>query len=230
MKAKVSNDIINKIIDVMLDCGIDKRVITLSEKMDLYLPYLFYEKLIISDDENDKKSLSKNLLGVYGNFFATLYFSGMGYNVKNEFVLKDFDGNWLGKTDIAFKDKDDNTVCCEVKAISNILGENATYIDSNSNDIKYNTANQKKELNKYKSVGKKLLKQVKKIIKSGNKPMVVVYNGCYIDNDIKIQLDDLGVFIMTLQINIKDLENAVNNIVNEIKYASEDILDKKIKN
>lgn len=226
MKKKVNKEYYKKLIYSMQECGISLPIMEIAKKMDIDLPMLFYEKLIINKDYIYKEQLSRNLLGVYGNFIASNYFKGLGYEVENEVPVYDQNCNEITRADLCFTDKNGIKNFCEVKTTTQIIDNIRNYIDDEEFSIKGSYEDKDNEIIKYKNIGKKLLKQVDKLKQGNSVVNVIVFKGCYIDSIITSELKKQGINIIYLACNIKDLEKYVENIVDDVDYL---INDKSIK-
>ncbi len=214
-KGFIDKEIYEELMVLMKQNGINKNIFSLAKKMNINLPRLFYEKLVSSKDIKAKEQLSKNLLGIYGNYLATFYYQSLGYKVENEKPIynnsMDSDGRPIGSADIYFIDEKGDKCYCEVKATKQILGNTQDYIDE--------------ETIKYRNIGKKLLKQVYKLGINGDKVIVIKFEGCYIDNAILEKLNDFNVSVKTLAIKIDDLEKMVDDIIDKV---AEGLKNKKV--
>ena len=77
---------------------------------------------------------------------------------------------------------------------------------------------------KYKKIGEKLIKQVKKLSKDGSLVNVIIFDGCYMDEIIKQELKNLDANIITLNVNIYDLEeNIKKNVLRILSYFSKNV-------
>lgn len=227
MKKKIDGQLYQKLVNYMFECGISLSVFEAAEKMNINLPQLFYEKLIINKGDMYKGQLSKNLLGVYGNFLAANYFKGLGYNVETEVPIYDQNNNEITRADLCFIDKNGVKNFCEVKTTTQIIDNIRNYIDDEEFSIKGSYEDKDNEIIKYKNIGKKLLKQVDKLKQSNSIVNVIVFKGCYIDSIITSELKKEGINIIYLACDIKDLEKYVENIVNEVDYLINDKSMKK---
>ena len=93
----------NEIIKILNEFGITKPILEEASKMDINVPMLFYDKIINNPSAENIDNVTKNLLGVYGNYLATHYFKMQGYDVDNEVGVYD-NGNLLTRADISFID------------------------------------------------------------------------------------------------------------------------------
>ena len=213
MKRKIDKEIYDELTNIMIKCSIPLGVFEIAKKMNIDLPSLFYEKLILNSGDKYKEQLSKNLLGIYGNFFATNYFKGLGYDVINEFPIYDEKNNIITKADLYFKDKNGIDNYCEVKTTHQIIDNIRNYMDNDIDGEVGKYVDKDDEIIKYKNIGKKLIKQVGKLSLKKSKVNVIVFNGCYIDSVILSELNDRDVGIIYMAINIDDLENYINHII-----------------
>lgn len=207
-----------EILYALNEAGINEEIISLALKMDINLAKLFDEK-IINANENDIKNnisvVSKNLLGVYGNYLATNYYKGLGYKTENEYEVCDKNGKLVTKADIYFMDKDGKKNFCEVKTTPQIIDNIRNYVDD-SNLLKGSFIDKDNEILKYKNIGKKLLKQVEKLSFDNNIVNVIIFNGCYIDDIILNALNEKKVVIRKLAISVEELEKTVIQVVYKV--------------
>ena len=222
-KIEVDNVKFYELTCAMMNCGIDSQVFNMARKMDFNLPYLFYEKLILNRNDESKKQLSKNLLGIYGNLIAHNYFLGLGYNAINECPVYDADGNEITKADIFFVDNNGVENYCEVKTVSQIIDNIRNYVDEEE-DLTAVYTDKDNEIIKYKNIGKKLVKQVEKISGEQKKVNVVVFNGCYIDEVIQDKLKKSNANIITMACDIRELDEYVEKIVDDV----DNIVNRKV--
>ena len=205
---KILIDTNEKFIDFLIACGINRQVLDHASKMDLNVTKIIYDKILMNFSEKTLDEVTKNLLGVYGNYIATKYLKIKYKNIKNEVPIKDQNENIITKADIAFVDKDNKINYCEVKAVNKILDNDESYEENNV------------EIIKYKSIGKKLMSQVSKLLSTGSKVNVIVFNGCDIDNKVREKLINNKVRIITILIDINNLENEIKKmIVNIYQYV-----------
>ena len=203
-KEIVTNE--NGIIKILNEFGITKPILEEASKMDINVPMLFYDKIINNPSAENIDNVTKNLLGVYGNYYATNYFKMQGYDVLNEVGVYD-NGNLLTRADISFIDSN---------GIRN-------YKDNSLEKTGY-YKNLDAEIIKYKKIGEKLIKQVKKLSKDGSLVNVIIFDGCYMDEIIKQELKDLDANIITLNVNIYDLEeNIKKNVLRILSYFSKNV-------
>ena len=203
-KEIVTNE--NGIIKILNEFGITKPILEEASKMDINVPMLFYDKIINNPSAENIDNVTKNLLGVYGNYHATNYFKEQGYDVLNEVGVYD-NGNLLTRADISFIDSN---------GIRN-------YKDNSLEKTGY-YKNLDAEIIKYKKIGEKLIKQVKKLSKDGSLVNVIIFDGCYMDEIIKQELKDLDANIITLNVNIYDLEeNIKKNVLRILSYFSKNV-------
>lgn len=201
---KILIDTNEKFIDFLIACGINRQVLDHASKMDLNVPKIIYDKILMNFSEKTLDEVTKNLLGVYGNYIATKYLQIKYKNIKNEVPIKDENENIITKADIAFVDKDNMINYCEVKAVNKILDNDESYEENNV------------EIIKYKSIGKKLMSQVSKLLSTGSKVNVIVFRGCDIDNKVREKLTNSKVRIITILIDINNLENEIKKMIVDI--------------
>ena len=219
-KEIVTNE--NGIIKILSRFGITKPLLMGASKMDINVPMLFYDKIINNPSAENIDNVTKNLLGVYGNYLATHYFKMQGYDVENEVGVYD-NGNLLTRADISFIDSNGRRNYCEVKAAFQIIDNIRNYKDNSLDRTGY-YKDLDAEILKYKKIGEKLIKQVKKLSKDGSLVNVIIYDGCYMDGIIRQKLEDLGVNIITLNVNIYDLEeNIKKNVLRISDYFSKNV-------
>ena len=219
------------ILKSLYDNGINDKLIFEAKKMDVDLVRLFYEKIVLEKDlqklKNNVDVITKSLLGIYGNYVATSYFEALGYEVENEYPVYDENKKLLTKADLAFVDNNGVVNLCEVKTTSQIIDNIRNYKDDE--EKKYNGKyyyDMDSDIIKYKEIGVKLIKQVTKLKKSGKKVLVVIFNGCFMDDIIKDKLSNLGVSVFTMAPNVKELEEQlrimVTNVSNKLGVKNEE--------
>lgn len=219
-KEIVTNE--NEIIKILNEFGITKPILEEASKMDINVPMLFYDKIINNPSAENIDNVTKNLLGVYGNYLATHYFKMQGYDVENEVGVYD-NGNLLTRADISFIDSNGIRNYYEVKAAYQIIDNIRNYKDNSLEKTGY-YKNLDAEIIKYKKIGEKLIKQVKKLSKDGSLVNVIIFDGCYMDEIIKQELKKLGANIITLNVNIYDLEeNIKKNVLRILSYFSKNV-------
>ena len=219
-KEIVTNE--NEIIKILNEFGITKPILEEASKMDINVPMLFYDKIINNPSAENIDNVTKNLLGVYGNYLATHYFKMQGYDVENEVGVYD-NGNLLTSADISFIDSNGIRNYCEVKAAYQIIDNIRNYKDNSLEKTGY-YKNLDAEIIKYKKIGEKLIKQVKKLSKDGSLVNVIIFDGCYMDEIIKQELKNLDANIITLNVNIYDLEeNIKKNVLRILSYFSKNV-------
>ena len=109
-----------EIIDILNKFCIKKPILDVAKKMDFNLVNLFYDKVFTNSNEEKIDEVTKNLLGIYGNFLATYYFKKLGYNVDSEVPI--YDGKKeVTKADLSFIDNNGKLNYCEVKATFQII-------------------------------------------------------------------------------------------------------------
>ena len=199
-KEIVTNE--NEIIKILNEFGITKPILEEASKMDINVPMLFYDKIINNPSVENIDNVTKNLLGVYGNYLATHYFKMQGYDVLNSNGIRNY---------------------CEVKAAYQIIDNIRNYKDNSLEKTGY-YKNLDAEIIKYKKIGEKLIKQVKKLSKDGSLVNVIIFDGCYMDEIIKQELKELSANIITLNVNIYDLEeNIKKNVLRILSYFSKNV-------
>ena len=179
MKKTISDNTYNSILSTLNRYSINSDVIAMAKKMDNDLPKLFYDKIISSTDKKElefnKDVIVKTLLGVYGNYLATLYYKNLGYEVENEYPVYDKDNMLLTKADLAFTDEEGNQNLCEVKLASQIIDNIRNY--KSEDEELYNGKvyyDMDDDIIKYKKIGDKLITQVKKLKNSGKNITVII--------------------------------------------------------
>lgn len=218
-KEIINKEIYNNILDAIIKSGISNNIISFGKKMDVDVVRLFYEKILNNYSEENMSVVTKNLLGIYGNYFATYYFEKMGYDVHNECPITDKGGDVITKADLAFIDKNGYLNYAEVKATKQIISNGSSYIDMD------NGVNKKEDILKYKNIGKKLLTQVDKLSLDGTKVNVVLFNDCNVDNQILETLKNKKVIVHTLSFDIQTLEDI---IYESVKKVRKEIIDNTI--
>lgn len=205
------------IIDTLNKHGLNEDIIKSSNKMDVDLVRMFYEKILrVKDNLTLSQNIDvicKTLLGIYGNYIATCYYKNLGYDVKNEYGVYQ-NGTLITRADIAFFNHDGELNFCEVKAASQIIDNIRNY--NSKDEEKYNGKyyyDMDKDILKYKEIGSKLIKQVSKLIKTGKNVTVVIFDGCFMDDIIKDKLNKMGASIFKLAVNINDLEDQIYDMV-----------------
>ena len=212
-----------KLINIFNDYGITFPIFNHANMMDFNLIKLFNDKIFNNYNEKSLEVVTKNLLGVYGNYIASNYFKVLGYNVENEKDIKDKNNIVLTKADISFIDKEGNLNLCEVKTTPQIIDNIRNYVDKDE-QITGTYTDKDEEIVKYKNIGKKLIKQVNKLKTSNNKVNVVVFKGCFIDDIIKEKLASENVNLITINVDINELENNIRKMVISIKNDYQNIL------
>ncbi len=214
-KNYIDKELYGEIMTAMKRSGIPDAVFELARKMDMNLPKLFYEKVLNSKNSNDILSFSRNLLGIYGNYFAALHFKQSYANVKTEMPLYK-ENKLCTNVDISFTDENGVLNLCEVKT-SPYIGFVTSYRDEMGNIINNNSSIE--EMKKYRGIGDKLLKQVGKLIKYNTKVNVVVYDGTIISDGIDKVLNDTenkNISKIIIPISINKLEADVDDLIDKI--------------
>lgn len=213
---KQVNDITSyEIIDILNRFSIKKPILDVANKMDFNLVDLFYDKVFVNSNNEKIDEITKNLLGIYGNFLATYYFKQLGYNIDTEVPV--YDGKKeVTKADLSFIDSSGKLNYCEVKAAFQIIDNMRNYKDSSSSKTGcYKDLDT--EIIKYKNIGKKLITQVDKLSKTGAVVNVIIFDGCFLDEIIKQKLNERNVKIIKLAVNIYDLEKYIKDKVIKIQ-------------
>lgn len=210
-----------EIIDILNRFSIKKPILDVANKMNFNLVDLFYDKIFVNCDDEKIDEVTKNLLGIYGNFLATYYFEQLGYNVETEVPV--YDGKKeVTKADLSFIDSSGKLNYCEVKAAFQIIDNMRNYKDTSPSKTGcYKDLD--KEIIKYKSIGKKLITQVDKLYKTGALVNVIIFDGCFLDEIIKQKLKERNVKIIKLAVNIYDLEKYIKDKVIKIQNYYYDI-------
>ena len=206
----INNDL--ELKEFIIQNGIIEGIFNHASKMNLSITDLFKDKIIDNYSEKNLIQVTRNLLGVYGNYIATYYYEKMYKNVENEVPVNDENGREITKADISFTDNMGVKNYCEVKASPWIIEDENVYVDDS-----ISIEERKFEIIKYKNIGKKLIKQASELKKKKKKVNVVVFKGCVIDNKIKEKLNNLGVHMLTINMDIIELEEYIKNIILSIK-------------
>lgn len=235
-KNLIKEEVRKEILTILNEFGINLDIINIATKMDLDIVELFYEKIFTNNSPGNILVVVRNLLGVYGNYYATKYFTNKGYVIINELPVRNKLGITVTKADLAFIDNEGRLNLCEVKATTQIIDNIRNYVDPNKNENIGYYEDKDEEILKYKYIGKKLIKQALKLSKGGAVVNIIVFEGCYIDGIIKKQLEQLGAKISVLSPNINALENDIKVAVNEISkhrlncaFESSDFINHKSK-
>ena len=205
--------------EILYDNGLNFNIFSHAKKMDVNLSKLFHDKIFNNYSKKNAEEITRCLLGVYGNFIATYYFKSLGYNVLNEVPVKDYNDKEITKADISFVDNNGVRNFFEVKATSQILDNVKNYKDDGDTENKIYIMNKNLERKKYEEIGKKLIKQVRKLKTTDGKVGIVIFNGCIIDDLLKEKLENLNVNIYTIALNINELENNIRNMVYKIRES-----------
>ena len=210
---KVYLDIKNTLIS---DYNVTYDIFKHASLMDVDIVKLFYDNFA---NHKDKEIIVSQLLGIYGNYFATHEFIMKGYKVINEYELI-IDEREKTKVDIAFEDNG-KMVLCEVKMALQIILNKDNYIKP-SNKIGKKEIDLEKR--KYYEIANKLIKQVTKLKKASKYVNVIIFENCFMDDDVKYALSEIGVTdenIIIIPINVIDLHNLILKMVNEISKIYE---------
>lgn len=233
----IDKELYDEIMIAMKRSGIPQKVFDIAKQMDMNLPEMFKKRIIdLPKDLNEPMTeekikenseyFSKNLLGIYGNYFAYYYYDNLlkkkygenykeKYELKNEMPYHDENRNVLGRSDLFLRDEKGNETYCEVKAAPFILYDINNFSALNNSNKDY--TNSQKEIKKYQHIGQKLLQQVTRLKKTGGKVLVILFDGCKVDNVISEKLEKMEVEVKYLQLNINVLESYVDDIIDKIK-------------
>ena len=210
---KVYLDIKNTLIS---DYNVTYDIFKHASLMDVDIVKLFYDNFA---NHKDKEIIVSQLLGIYGNYFATHEFIMKGYKVINEYELVT-DESEKTKVDIAFEDNR-KMVLCEVKMALQIIFNKDNYIKPNNQISKKEVVLEKR---KYYEIASKLIKQVTKLKKVSKNVKVIIFENCFMDDDVKNELSKIGVTnedIIIIPIDVIDLHNVLLKMVNEISKLYE---------
>ena len=206
--------------DILIENGIDENILNHAKKMDIDLVELFKNKIFNNYTDKTFDEVKSHLMGVYGNYYATMYYVGMGKHVKNEYPIYQ-DGKEVMKADLEFEDENVKTYV-EVKLTKQILRDRFHYVDDKRTLFIIN-----KDYRKYEEIGKKLIKQVNKLINNG-KVIVCVFSDTIIDDDIRTELENLGAQLKILAQKVYDVEENIISIINNIKDEYEKLNNKRL--
>ena len=205
--------------DFLSSCGLPSHIVEFAFKMDLNIPYLINEKIINNFDEKKLDEVTRNILGVYGNYIATSYCMSIFKDVENEVPILDSKGKVITRADISFIDNVGNKHYAEVKCANQIIDNIRNYVDSDLEKDYYEDKDN--EIIKYKNIGKKLIEQLKKLSTTGCDTNVFIYKNCYVDGIIRKKIKELGATIIRINLDINELEDEIRNILIRIKSNSE---------
>ena len=215
---KILIDTNEKLKEFLIRCGINEHIFYHASKMDISIIRLFKEKIINNYNLKTLDEVTKNLLGVYGNFIATCYCRALFNDVKNEVPIKDKMCKVITKADISYIDNNRKLNYCEVKAAHQIIDNIRNYVDLD--DVKTGSYEDKdNEIIKYKNIGKKLINQAKKLSGTGKKVNVFIFKGCYVDDVIKRKLKELNVSLHVIMVDIKQLEDEITRMIMLIRQS-----------
>ena len=200
---------------ILLHNGINDDILNHAKKMDINLIKLFKDKVFINPSEQKLEELKNHLMGIYGNYYVTLYYKSMGYVVQNEAPIYE-NNKEITKADIKLTDDKGKVSYVEVKLVKQILDSKIHYIDDKSTLFIYNYL-----YRKYEEIGKKLLRQVNKLKSLNNDVTVCVFSDTLIDEEILDKLNDLNVNIKKMGQKVSDIENMIENIILDIKEEYE---------
>ena len=111
-------------------CGLPHEIISYAKKMDLDILNLIYEKIINNYDEKKLDEVTRNILGVYGNYIARSYCMSLFKDVDSEVPILDSKGNEITRADICFTDNSGLKHYAEVKCASQIIDNIRNYVDA----------------------------------------------------------------------------------------------------
>lgn len=207
--------------NLLNDHGINNAIFNHAKKMDIDLMSIFREKIFNNYNIKSFEEVKSCLLGVYGNYITTLYYKGLGYDVKNEEIIYDENGKEITKADVSFKDENGNKYLVEVKTAPKILSNKNYYYDDKI--VPFFVKDDKK----YIQMGKKLINQVAKLKTCSSFVIVSIFNGCILDDEIKEKLESLKVHTHTISLDIKELTTQVINMIIDIKEDYDELLNNK---
>lgn len=199
----------DKIKNILISFGINEDIFLNAEKMDLNITKIFCDKLINDYSQKTLEEVTRNLLGVYGNYIATQFYKGKYKKVLNEVPILDDDNNEITRADISFFDLNGKLNYVEVKATEQIIDYEKSYVDS----LEIYDNKKEYEIMKYKMIGKKLIEQVKKLSKDNINVIVAIFEGCHMDDIIKEKLNMLGIKINIIDVNIYTLIDEIKRIL-----------------
>lgn len=205
---KIIIDDISKLKNILISFNIGEEIFNHASKMNLNIEKMFYDKIINDYSDKTLDEVTRNLLGVYGNYIATLYYKKIYKDTKNEVPIIDDNGKEVTRADISFTDGLGKKTYVEVKAAKQIIDNIRNYVDLDE-DLSNCYSDKDSEIIKYKMIGKKLITQVKKLSKTGANVIVTIFDGCYMDDIIKDELKDLNAKINIINMNINDLEEEI---------------------
>lgn len=222
---KIMIDTNEKLKQLLIQFGINDQIFYHASKMNVSIIRLFKEKIINNYSLKTLDEVTKNLLGIYGNFIATFYCTHLYKDVQNEVSIKDKTGKVVTKADISYVDNDGSLNYAEVKAAHQIIDNIRNYVDYDNTKGYYEDKDN--EIIKYKNIGKKLIAQVEKLSATGKKVNVFIFEGCYVDDVIKRKLREYNVQIHVIMVDIKNLEDEIRNIIMLIKrFVSKNVFIK----
>lgn len=214
-KAYIDEQTYNEVLESLKLAGLNDDIIKTATAMDLDVVCLFYEKIIRQKSLKNVDVVVKSMLGVYGNYLASCYYEGLGFKVQKEVPIVDKTGNKT-KADLLVTDKNGDKIYCEVKTTSQIIASANSYVDADDSlESKKSKLKRYQRILVYKSIGTKLIKQVKKLSDTGNKVNVVIFNNCVVDETIMKNLSSLNVQVVKLFPDVNQLENALVEMVNK---------------
>lgn len=192
----------------------NKEILDLSNLMNYDISSRFYDAITTNNSErkdNLVNNIKNQLVGILGNFYASKYFS-----LQKKYSKVCLESTYYGNNipcDLSFYDENNNLCLVEVKATEQIIGEENNYLVFDYEKSKKEIINDKK---KYKQIGNKLLKQVGRLKKYSNNVKAFIFGDCYIDENIKEELNKMGVDLEILDyFSIFDIKRLAENIVSE---------------
>lgn len=206
------DDIYNEINDLISSYELES-IIKVASEMDLDINKLFYEYI---SGNIKKEDLQNNLLGVFGNFLAKKHYQEFGYLVESEVPIYDDKRNELTKADLLVKTSNNETFFCEVKTSFQIIDNIRNFKDDSEKYKGKYYYDMDNEILKYKKIGEKLLKQVRRLSMYNKNIIVVIFEGCYMDEIIKDKIIDLGARIDKIKPNVDLIQKVVNKFVDQI--------------
>ena len=212
MKGKYDKTFYMDIKNVLIcDYNVPYDIFKHANLMDIDITKLFCDNLTTIKNQD---ALISQVLGIYGNYFATHEFVMKGYKVINEYEIVT-DDKQKTKADIAYHEGN-KLVLCEVKTAMQIILNKKNYINVNNLTSKKDIALDKK---KYFEIANKLLRQVSKLKKVSNHVKVIVFENCYMDPDLLEALKNEGINkddIIVIPVDVKELYSHVKNMVENI--------------
>lgn len=216
MEKYIDKEQYEEIQNTLFNNGISPDLFELAGNMDFDLVNVFNNKIINTKEKQKNENInivSRNILGIYGNYITYVYYKGLGYDVTLEYPIYDKNGNVTTKADLAFYDKDKKLNLCEVKTAYQIIGSKEGY---NKYLPKNDEKEEKFDILKYMGIGKKLLTQVGKLKTKADKVNVVVFNNCNIDSEMKNNLNEMGINLNVISMDVYQLFDYIKQMVTNI--------------